>query len=254
LTEVPKISAVVITFNEERNIANCLDSLKGIADEIVVVDSFSTDKTAQICQEKGVTFITHRFDGYIEQKNFAMKQAKHNYVLSLDADECLNDELKNSLLQLKPKLSDYSHYAFNRLNNYCGKWIKYCGWYPDRKVRLWDKRLGQWGGFNPHDMVMMNDSSKPKRVQGDILHYTYNSVNEHYIQNERFAKISAKAYFDRGKRTQLPMVFIKPILKFVGDYFFRLGFMEGYYGYKICSISALGKYIKYKELYRLGKS
>jgi glycosyltransferase involved in cell wall biosynthesis len=248
-----RISAVIITFNEERDIRRCLASLKDIVDEIVVIDSFSTDQTQQICLEYDVKFMTHTFEGYIEQKNFAMQQTSYNYVLSLDADECLDDNLRNELIKLRPILHLHSHYSFNRLNNYCGKWIKHCGWYPDRKIRLWDKTKGKWGGFNPHDTVVMTDKSKAKHVVGNILHYTYYTIDEHLLQNERFAKISAKAYFDRGKRTNLPLIYIKPIVKFLVDYFFRFGFLDGYFGFKICTITAKGKFIKYRELYRLGQ-
>jgi len=140
-----KISAVIITFNEEKNIGRCLDSLQKVADEIVVVDSCSNDKTCEICEKYGVRFIQNRFKGHIEQKNFAMQQAEYDWVLSLDADEVLSLELTDSILKVK-KDWVIDGYAFNRLTNYCGTWIRHCGWYPDTKLRLWDKRRGRWGG------------------------------------------------------------------------------------------------------------
>ena len=141
-----QLSVVIITFNEERNISRCLDSVKDIADDVVVVDSFSVDKTEQICKEKGARFISHTFDGHIQQKNWAITQAKFPHILSLDADEALSDELKKSILEVK-KNWKHDGYSMNRLTNYCGQWIYHCGWYPDRKLRLFNSKKGNWGGL-----------------------------------------------------------------------------------------------------------
>ena len=138
-----KLSSVIITFNEERNIGRCIESLAGIADEIVVVDSGSTDDTEAICRSFGVKFIEHTFEGYGEQKNFAVSHCSFEYILSLDADEALSIELKESISALKNKW-DKDGYSFNRLTNYCGKWVHYCGWYPDSKLRLFKKNKGKW--------------------------------------------------------------------------------------------------------------
>ena len=143
-----KVSAVIITYNEERNIKRCLDSIVGVADEIVVVDSYSTDRTEEICKAYHVKFIQHRFFGHIQQKNWAILQATSPYILSLDADEALSDELRLSILKAKKNWT-HDGYYFNRLTNYCGKWIRHTSWYPARKLRLWDSRKGSWGGFNP---------------------------------------------------------------------------------------------------------
>ena len=149
-----KISAVIITFNEEKNISRCLDSLSKVAEDIIVVDSFSTDRTKDICLEKKVRFVENAFVGHIEQKNFALTQAVHPFVISLDADEALSPELEKSILEVK-KNHKYEAYTMNRLTNYCGQWIKHGGWYPDSKIRLWFVNKGQWGGVNPHDTVVL---------------------------------------------------------------------------------------------------
>jgi glycosyltransferase involved in cell wall biosynthesis len=249
LESLNKISAVIITFNEEKNIERCLLSLIGVADEIIVVDSFSTDKTEEICSKYAVRFIKNPFEGHIQQKNYAMNQASYSYVLSLDADEALDEKLKKSILSIKSTLEYYSAYSFNRLTNYCGQWIKHCGWYPDKKIRLWDKSKGSWGGINPHDSVVMQVEKKLiHHLQGDLLHYSYYSVEEHRLQSIKFAQISAKADFERGKKTNRIIVLSKPIIKFLSDYVFRLGFMDGYYGFIICKISAHAKYLKYQFL------
>jgi len=254
LESTSKISAVIITFNEEKNIERCLRSLLSVADEIIVIDSFSSDKTEEICRKFPVLFIKNPFEGHIQQKNFAMEQSTYKYVLSLDADEALDEELKKSILAIKPTLENYSAYSFNRLTNYCGQWIKHCGWYPDKKIRLWDKTKGKWGGINPHDSVIMNvEKNQIHHLKGDLLHYSYYSVEEHRLQSVKFAEISAKADFERGKKTYLIVVWIKPISKFFMDYFIRLGFLDGYYGFVICKISAHAKYLKYKKLFGFKK-
>ena len=161
---MPKISAVIITFNEEKYIEKCISSLEEIADEIIVVDSFSTDRTEDICGKFNVRFSKHKFDGYVEQKNYAMSLASYPYILSLDADEALSDELKKSILGIKDNLK-YDGYIFNRLNNYCGKWIKHSRWYPDKHLRLFNSAKGKWTGPNPHDKFKLDPGSKVTRIK-----------------------------------------------------------------------------------------
>lgn len=246
-----QLSVVIITFNEEKNIGRCLDSIKGIADDIVVVDSFSTDKTEKICKEKGVRFVSHIFEGHIQQKNWAITQAKFPYVLSLDADEALSDELKKSIISIK---NEWKHdgYSMNRLTNYCGQWIYHCGWYPDRKLRLFDSRKGAWGGINPHDKYELNDkSSRVVVLKGDILHYSYYSVEQHYKQAEKFADISGKAMHNMGRKVNMPMIYLKAGFKFIRNYILKLGFLDGKNGFIICKITAKETYNKYMKLYTL---
>ncbi|MDR3188706.1 MAG: glycosyltransferase family 2 protein, partial [Prevotellaceae bacterium] len=186
-----KISAVIITYNEERNIARCLQSLQGVADEIMVVDSGSTDKTEEICRQLGVTsFIRHPFEGYVQQKNWAMEQATYSHILSLDADEALSDELKKSILEVKESWTADA-YKFNRLTSYCGKWIRHCSWYPDVKLRLWDRRKGRWGGVNPHDKMVMERDASVIHLKGDLLHYSYHNVSDYILQVNKFTEIGA---------------------------------------------------------------
>ena len=245
-----KLSAVIITFNEEKNIARCLDSLEGVVDEIVVVDSFSKDNTKQICLDRGARFIENPFEGHIEQKNFAMMQAENDYVLSLDADEALSENLKKSILEAKKNLN-HDAYTFNRLTNYCGQWIKHCGWYPDRKLRIWNKTKGKWGGENPHDMVLMENGTSGQYLKGDLLHYSYYTINDHSRQIELFTDISSKAAFAKGKRTNKLAIVFKPAFKFFRDYIFKLGILDGYYGFVISVNSAHAKFLKYHKIYEL---
>ncbi|MBS1651233.1 MAG: glycosyltransferase family 2 protein [Bacteroidetes bacterium] len=243
-----KISAVIITFNEERNIERCLNSLQGVVDEIVVLDSFSTDKTEQICGLYNVKFFQHKFDGHIQQKNRAITYATNKYVLSLDADEALSEELKKSIITVKNTFINKGYYM-NRLTNYCGHWVHHCGWYPDKKLRLWDSTKGCWGGINPHDKFeLQNGDSEAGFLKGDILHYSYYTKNDHYKQVEYFTSISAQAYFEKGKKAPFYKLIVNPIAKFIHHYFLTLGFLDGKAGFNISKISAYATYLKYKKL------
>ena len=249
---MPPISAVIITFNEERNIGRCLESLSGVADEIVVLDSFSTDRTERICREYGIRFEQHTFDGHIEQKNRALAAATHTFVLSLDADEVLSETLRQSILAVKNN-PEYDGYIMNRRTNYCGQWIAHSGWYPDRKLRLFDRNLGHWGGTNPHDRVEMNAKARTTRLDGDLLHYSYYTVEEHLSRSRKYARIAAAAMHRQGKRGAWWRMWISPVAKFFRNYFFKLGFLDGRAGWTICRISALETYWKYWELAQLGR-
>jgi glycosyltransferase involved in cell wall biosynthesis len=244
-----KLSATIITFNEEKKIDRCLQSLAGIADEILVVDSFSTDRTEEICRKYGVSFLKNRFDGYVAQKNFAMNQASFDHILALDADEALSDELRASILAVKNSWGNADGYAFNRRNFYCGQWIRFCGWYPDRKIRLWDRRRGKWSGTDPHDHVEIADKNISK-VKGDILHYAYFTVDEHLKQMYKFAEVAAKAKFEKGvKPIFVVHVILNPLFKFLKKYILQLGFLDGYYGFVFCATTALLNFYKYLRLY-----
>ncbi|NBC83782.1 MAG: glycosyltransferase [Bacteroidetes bacterium] len=238
------LSVVIITYNEEKNIARCLNSVKDIADEIVIVDSFSTDNTKEVCKEYGVRFIEHTFEGYIEQKNRARMQAKHDYVLSLDADEALSDELIKNIKSLRKQGFTKDGYTFNRLTNYCGKWVRHTGWYPDVKLRLWHKEKGQWEGMNPHDKFQMKPGSSVSHVKGDMLHYSYHSMNQHLTQMVTFAQISAESKFRKGKKTSLFLLLIRPWFIFIKKYFLKKGFLDGYYGFVISVLTAYGTFQK----------
>ena len=243
-----KLSVVIITYNEEKNIERCLISVKAIADEIVVLDSFSIDQTQAICETHGVRFFQHAFDGHIQQKNRAITFASYPYILSLDADEAIDETLIKSIIKIKNNFNKDGYYV-NRLTNYCGHWVKYCGWYPDRKLRLWDSRKGKWTGINPHDKYELTDGDKnTELLSGDLLHYSYNTLNDHYKQVEYFTTISSKAYFEKNKKAPFYKLVINPIFKFINHYLLRLGFLDGKSGFLISKISAYATYLKYKKL------
>jgi glycosyltransferase involved in cell wall biosynthesis len=248
-----KISATVITFNEEKNIERCLFSLQDIADEIIVVDSFSIDKTKEICNKFNLIYIENKFDGYVEQKNFALNKTSNEYVLSLDADEVISDELKSEILKIKENCL-YDAYSFNRLNNYCGKWIRHCDWYPDRKLRLWNKSKGSWKGINPHDHLEIDKNTTKFHINKNILHYTFTSINQHVNQINNFSEIKAKTLFGNGIKTSILKIIFSPIFKFLKSYVFKLGFLDGFYGLVICINSAHAKFLTFSKLYQLQKN
>jgi glycosyltransferase involved in cell wall biosynthesis len=247
---MPNISAIILTLNEERNIARCIDSLEGIADEIIVVDSFSTDRTEEIVTGYNAKFVKQKFLGYVEQKNFALGLATYNHVLSLDADEALSEELKVAVLHVKENF-DCDGYFMNRLANYCGQWIRHSGWYPDRKMRLFDRTKGKWKGTNPHDKYVLNKGSKTAELKGDLLHYTFYTVDEHKKQVENFSSIAAQAKYNQGVRSNWLKVSVKPIARFVKGYLFKAGFLDGYYGWLIGIYSARATFLKYRKLMKI---
>ncbi len=245
-----KLSAVIISFNEERDIERCLKSVEPIADEIVVVDSYSTDRTEEICRKYNIKFIQHPFEGHIEQKNWAISQANYSHVLSLDSDEALDDTLIASIMKVKENWQG-DGYTMNRLTNYCGKWIRHCGWYPDRKLRLWDSRKGLWAGINPHDCYEMQPGTSTGHIAGDILHFSYYSISEHIQQTNYFTDLSANAYLEKGKKGYLVKIFFNPIISFFKSYILKLGVLDGYYGFIISMLAGQSTFLKYIKLRQL---
>ena len=247
-----KISVAVITFNEENNIERCLKSVALLADEIIVVDSLSTDNTVALATACGAKVISQKFLGYIEQKNFAIDQCANNWVLSLDADECLSDKLQQEIIHLKSNITQPDGYIMPRLSHYCGQWIKHGAWYPDKKVRLFNRELAKWGGINPHDKIFFtNANANIAALKGDILHYTINTKEEHKKQAQRFSEITAKELFHQKKKTNLLKIYIKPIIRFIRDYFFKAGFLDGKAGLQIAIISAHHVYLREYKLKEL---
>ncbi len=250
-----KISATIITFNEEKNIEKCLRSIAGVVDEIVVVDSYSTDNTEKICQKYNVIFIKNKFEGHIQQKQFAISKTKYRFVLSLDADEYLSEKLRKSIVAIKDNLV-FDAYTMNRLNFYRGKTINYAGWYPDTRIRLFDKVKAHWGGENPHDIVVVDNKKYTSHLIGDLHHNTLNSLAEHKHQTEKYAVIAAQYKYEHGmhRQTVFFKMLMNPISKFFTMYFLKLGFLDGKFGLRICFEEFKCTYRKYKKLYRLYKN
>ena len=249
---MPKISVVIITLNEEKNIGRCIESVRAVADEILVVDSFSIDNTEKIVMQLGAKFVQHPFEDYVAQHVFADSQSSYDHILSLDADEMLSEELITSIKQAKHYWKN-DGYFMSRMTNYCGKWIKHCGWYPDKKLRLYDRRKGQWSGKKIHEHFTLNQGCTTGHLKGDILHFSFNSITEHVAQANKFTDLTSQAAFENGKRSGFCKLIFNPAFKFFRDYIFNGGFLDGYYGYIICRISAQATFLKYSKLNQLNK-
>jgi glycosyltransferase involved in cell wall biosynthesis len=248
-----KISATIITFNEEKKLEFCIKSLLNVADEIIVVDSYSTDLTENICRKYPVKFHLHQFKDYVSQKNHATTLATYDYILSLDADERLSEELQKSILDVKSNWGDTDGFIVRRFNNYCGKWMHFSGWYPENKIRLWDRRKGKWEGADVHEVVKI-PSRKVKRLKGHLLHYAYLSVDEHIRQTYKFADMAARAKYKNGEKANFFInVILSPLFRFVKTYFFQLGFLDGYYGFIVCTTAAAMTFFKYVKLYEYNR-
>lgn len=245
-----KLSVVIITFNEEKNIGRCIDSVKTIADEVIVLDSFSTDRTIQIALSKGAIVHQHAFEGYVSQKNRAFRLANHNYILSLDADEALSAELADSILREKKDFR-FRGYSMNRCSIYKGRCIRHGLWYPDKKLRLFDRRFGSCGGLDPHDKVVFEESAPVKHLRGDLLHYTYESYGEYLLRNEQVSTTAAESLFYSGKKVHWAKIFLSPLWAFFNGFFLRAGFLDGYYGWVIAVNTANQSYRKYYKLKQL---
>lgn len=242
-----QLSVVIITLNEEKNLERCLQSVKNLADEIVVIDSLSTDKTVEIAQRYGAKIVLQKFLGHIEQKNFAAAHASHKWVLSLDADEAITPELEKNILLVKAN-PQYNAYRFARLNNFCGKWIRHSGLYPDAKVRLFNRTKGEWTGENPHDKwVLYDKAEKEGKLLGDMLHYSFYSISDYVKKIEKYTEIAARQRVKKGKNYSKLQIWIVPKWKFLSDYIFRLGFLDGYEGLLICRLNAMETMIKYAK-------
>jgi len=242
------ISVVVITYNEERNLARCLASVTGVADEIIVVDSNSTDQTLQIAYEYGAQVIQQPFLGYGAQKNFADQQASYDWILSLDADEELTPELKKSLLAVK-EAPQYSAYQFSRFSNYCGAWIRHSGWYPDMKVRFFNRTRGAWKSEKIHEYWQLNnDGERIGKLDGDLLHYTYYTISEQLKQIDKYTELAALEAVENGKDCSLLKIWLGPKWTFIANYIIKRGFLDGYAGYLVCKYTAYYTFIKYSKI------
>jgi len=244
-----KFSVSIITLNEEKNIDSCLKSVIDLTDDIIVVDSGSTDRTKEICEKYPVRFIYNKFVDYGTQKAFAASQSKYDFVLSIDADEMLSDKLIESIKNIKVLDEQNIAFSFNRLNFHCGKPVKHCGWYPDKKLRLWNKKFGNWQG-SIHETIVFEKSPKIIHLEGDLYHFTYNSYFEHINQAMNFAVRNAEKDYVNGKRASLLKVLCSFWIKFVSIYLFKAGFLDGFTGFFISITGAYATFFKNVELYK----
>ncbi|PWH85562.1 glycosyltransferase family 2 protein [Brumimicrobium oceani] len=245
-----KITSTIITFNEERNIARCIDALIPISDEIIVLDSFSTDRTIEICKSKDVRIEQREWKGYSNAKNHLNQLANHEYIFSVDADEAPDDILQNAISNIKEE-GLTGVYEVNRLTNYCGRWIKHSGWYPDVKTRIFPKSISQWEGVYVHEELVVKGNPIAKNLDGHLLHYSYYSQKEHRERADKYSELTALKMYEKGKRVGPMKPYISAFGRFVAMFFIKKGFLDGKAGFTIARISALSNIYKYKELRRL---
>ena len=238
------ISGVVIALNESAKIEACVRSLQRVCKEVIVLDSGSQDDTVARCEQLGAKVFYHAFEGHIQQKNQALTHALGPYVLSLDADEVLSEDLIQSIKKAFSKNTGPIAYRMPRLNQYCGQWIRYGAWNPDRKIRLWPLGMAHWGGQNPHDRVITGPDLPIVDLQGSILHYTYDTTEELRIQSNKFAAIAARERHAHGT-PGFSWPILRAAFRWFRDYVLKRGFLDGKAGWTIAYENARYTYLKY---------
>ena len=246
------ISIVVITFNEAKNIARCLNSVKLIADEIIIIDSNSTDATELLCQQFNARFIKRSFTDYADQRNLAFELAKMDYLFFLDADEELSEQLIHAIQKLKDTGMDKDAYKINRFNNFCGKWIKHGMWYPERLVRMIKNGKGKWQG-QIHETLQPIEGASLQLLKGDLLHYSYNNIDSLVSKLNNYTTLQAIEMQAMNKKATWFKLYINPIWAFINGYFMKLGFLDGWEGYVIHKSISYQTMIKYAKLRKLNQ-
>lgn len=249
-----KLTAVIITLNEERNIRRCIESLYGVADEIIVVDSGSTDNTIAISKQMQVVIHSTQWNGYAATKNLGNTLSTNDWILSIDADEALDDTLRNAILNWKTKDPSTAVGELNRLTNYCGSWIYHSGWYPDRKIRIFDRTKVHWEGAFVHEELTVPSFFEILPLEGHLLHYSYYDATDHLERANRYSLLTAQKLAVMGKKATIFKPFISAFGRFIAMYILKKGFLDGKMGFQIAWISAKSNIVKYKELRRLTKN
>lgn len=243
------LAVVIITLNEARNIERCILSLGDLADEIVVLDAFSTDETAEICAKYQVKFIQRNWEGYAASKNFANSLTSCDYILSLDADEALSTELLAEI-KVEKKKGFSGTYAVNRMTNYMGKWIYHSGWFPDIKTRIFPKEGSYWSGEYVHE-VLVTQTNTTSTFKNILAHYSYYSFEDHRARADKYSLLTAQKFYAAGKKASFFKPYLSAIGRFIAMYLLKRGFLDGKMGFKIAQISALSNIVKYKALRQL---
>ncbi len=252
MAALPRLSVAVITFNEERNIHACISSVVDLADEIIVLDSFSTDQTQSICQQFAkVTFFQHAFDGHIPQKNRALSYCSGAWILSLDADERLSPELQNTIKEFLASEPKVNGAKFPRLTYHLNKYIRHTGWYPNARFRLIRNGTATWGGENPHDTLIVHGSTST--LQGDLIHYSFVDLSDQINTVNKFSTIKAFTRFAKGQRFSMFRMLFKPLSKFIELYLVKRGFLDGLAGFIIAVSSAFSAFLVEAKIYELDK-
>jgi glycosyltransferase involved in cell wall biosynthesis len=246
-----QISAVLIAHNEENDIEAALRSLEGVADEIVVVDSHSSDRTVRIARKYTDRVFERTWTNYADQKNFADDQARHLWILSLDADERLSPELRAEILALKDGTPDCPAFSMPRRVFYLGRWIKHSGWYPDRRIRLFRRDAARWEGAFVHESLVLNGEAR--RLSGDIQHYTYRNVSDHVERINAFSELGAQKLYAAGRKARWAQLVFLPPARFLKSYVVRLGLLDGFAGLVISVLNGYAIFLRYAKLREIWK-
>lgn len=241
------ISLVIITLNEEENIARCIESVPW-ADEVIVLDSESSDKTREIAASLGATVYTQKFLGFRDQKQKATDLAKNDWVLALDADEALSLALSQEILHTFDTTPIQDGYKMPRLSFHLGKWIKHGGWYPDRQLRFFNRKQAKWGGGHVHEKI---ECQNVGTLQNNLLHYVFKDLSHQVEANNRYSSLGAQDLFDRGKKFCFAKLIFKPISKFLETFVWKLGFLDGLPGFVISVGAAYSVFLKFAKLKEL---
>ena len=246
-----KISATVITLNEEQNIEAALGTLSW-ADEIIVVDSESTDRTVEIARRFTDKIFVRPWPGYSAQKTFAAEQASYDWIFNLDADERVSDELTAELERMKRgREPNAEGFEMPRKTFYLGRWISHSGWYPDYKLRLYNRKTGRWRGDFVHESVAVD--GRVERLKGDILHYTVRNASDHHLRLDRYTTLAAQEAHAQGRRSSLASIFVSPVTAFIRSYIFRRGFLDGIPGLAIARFAAHYVFLKNLKLWEMNQ-
>ncbi|MEW6073116.1 MAG: glycosyltransferase family 2 protein [Planctomycetota bacterium] len=246
------LSACIIAMDEEDRIADCLRSV-AFCDEVVVVDSHSRDRTREVASSLGARVIERDWPGHVAQKEFAIRAAAHDWVLCVDADERVSPALREEIVALRDAgFPGRPGWRFPRLSNYLGTWVRHGTWYPDRQLRLFDRRRGRWGGHDPHDRVELDGA--PGRLAGDLLHVPYRSREEHLRTIERYTTTMAAGMFARGKRARPWNLVVNPAVRFLRFYVLKRGFLLGGRGLELAVLAARYVRLKYAKLRALQRT
>ncbi len=243
------ITVAIITKNEEANIGRCLASAP-FADEVVVVDSGSTDRTVEIAKELGARVVNHAWVGHVKQKQHAVDIATHDWIFSLDADEEVSEPLRRLIRQLKEEGAKHDAYTVRRKTFYLGRWIDHSGWYPDTRIRFFNRQKAHWGGYDPHDEVVCE--GRIGVLDGDLNHYSYRDLTHHLQRINEYTGIMARERWDQGKRATMFDIVLRPPFAFCKKYFLQKGFLDGRHGFVVCALAAYYVFCKYAKLWERG--
>ena len=242
------LSAVVITSNSRNTIGECIDALKQVCSDIIIVDSGSDDGTREICISKNIRYYVKSWEGYSVNKNFGNELALNDYILSIDSDEILSEDLITNINKVFESKDLVDGYILNLITNYAGNWIRYGGWNPDWHIRIFNRKLIKWEIQDVHEILSVTSKHKIKKLKGKILHYSYPTVQDHINKIDKYTDLFAERAFKAGKSAGKQRKYLSAAFTFVSNYIIKFGFLDGYYGFIVAKNNALYSYLKYKKL------